>query len=173
MRTQKFLCALANGVTILNSQFIDTCLSSGAIPNPNDFILVDKANEKRFGVNLATSVAKAQSASRRPLDGFAVYCTEGIPNGPETYRAIVEANGGEFSVYKGKGTLREREDGDGETVYLLTGLGPKDRLLWKKFEDMAKKAKHVPRIAVTEWLLDAAMLQEVRWKEDYNALTRG
>ena len=170
VRTQKFLCALANGVTILNSKFIDTCLSSSSMPSTNSFILQDKANEKRFNIKLAEVVKRAKANSRCLLRGIAVYCAEGIPNGPETYKSIVEANGGEFSVYRGRaGALRKREDGEEEAVYLLTGTTPKDKALWPKFSQMARDNGHVPRIVLTEWLLDTAMSQEIKWKDAYLA----
>jgi hypothetical protein len=170
VRTQKFLCALANGVTILNSKFIDTCLTSSSMPSTDSFILQDKANEKRFNVKLANAVKRAQANSRRLLRGVAVYCTEAIPNGPETYKNIVEANGGEFSVYRARaGALRKREDGEQEAVYLLTGTTPKEKVLWPKFSQMASDNGHVPRIVLAEWLLDAAMSQEMKWKDAYLA----
>lgn len=170
VRTQKFLCALANGVTILNSEFIDTCVTSSAVPEPSDFILVDKPAEKRFGVVLADAVGRAKANKRRLLRGVAVYCTEGIPNGLDTYRSIVESNGGEFAVYRGrKGVLTQREDGDVEEVYLLTGVSKKEKALWSGFEKMARETGHEPRVVLTDWLLDTAMAQEVKWRESYLA----
>lgn len=170
VRTQKFLCALANGVTILNSEFIDTCVTSSTVPDPSDFILVDKAAERRFGVVLADAVARAKANRRRLLAGVAVYCTEGIPNGGDTYRSIVESNGGEFAVYRGRrGVLKKREEGDVEEVYLLTGLSKKDKALWSGFSKMASEAGHKARVVLTDWLLDTAMAQEIKWKDAYLA----
>lgn len=170
VRTQKFLCALASGVTILNSEFIDTCVASSTVPEPADFILVDKPAEKRFGVVLADAVARAKANKRRLLRGVAVYCTEGIPNGLDTYRSIVESNGGEFAVYRGrKGLLTQREDGDVEEVYLLTGVSKKEKGLWSGFEKMARETGHEPRVVLTDWLLDTAMAQKMKWKEGYLA----
>ena len=53
---------------------------------------MDKAAEKRFGVVLADAVARAKANKRRLLAGVAVFCTENIPNGGETYKSIVESN---------------------------------------------------------------------------------
>lgn len=170
VRTQKFLCALANGVTILNSNFIDTCITSNTVPEPKDFILVDKAAEKRFGVVLADAVARAKANKRRLLAGVAVFCTENIPNGGETYKSIVESNGGDFAVYKGRrGAISRREEGDVDEVYLLTGMSKKEKALWPGFEKMAMEAGHRPRICLTDWLLDTAMAQEVKWRDSYLA----
>ena len=170
VRTQKFLCALANGVTILNSEFIDTCVTSSGVPDPKNFILVDKPAEKRFGVVLADAVARAKANKCRLLAGVAVYCTEGIPNGEDTYKSIVESNGGEFAVYRGRrGVLQKREEEDGEEVYLLTGLSKKEKALWSGFEKMAGEAGYRPRVVLTDWLLDTAMAQEIKWKDRYLA----
>ena len=170
VRTQKFLCALANGVTILNSEFIDTCVTSSTVPETKDFILVDKPAEKRFGVVLADAVTRAKANKRGLLKGVAVYCTEGIPNGMDTYRSIVESNGGEFAVYRGrKGVLKKREEGDVEEVYLITGVSKKETALWSGFEKMAKEAGHKPRVVLTDWLLDTAMAQDIKWKDTYLA----
>ncbi len=170
VRTQKFLCALANGVTILNSEFIDTCITSSTLPDPTKFILVDKNAEKRFKVVLSEAVARAKVNKKNLLAGVAVYCTENIPNGGDTYKSIVAANGGEFATFKGRaGSLRPRQDSDIKEVYLLTGLSAKEKPMWAKFTQMGKAAGHKPRVVLTDWLLDTCMAQEIKWKDEYLA----
>lgn len=140
------------------------------MPSTDSFILQDKVNEKRFNVKLADAVKRAKANSRRLLGGIAVYCTEAIPNGPDTYKSIVEANGGEFCVYRARaGTLKKTDGGEDEAAYLLTGTTPKEKALWPKFTQMAKDNGHEPRIVQTEWLLDTAMSQEIKWNEGYLA----
>jgi len=39
VRTQKFLCALASGPTIVSTDFIDTCIKDGEMPEVEDFLL--------------------------------------------------------------------------------------------------------------------------------------
>lgn len=171
VRTHKFLCALATGVGILSTDFIDACLTSpNVLPPPESFVLQDKAKEKHFKVKLADAVKRAKSNSGRLLGGIAVYCTEAIPNGPGTYKTIVEFNGGEFAIFRAKAeTLRMREEGEEEAVYLLTGTSIKEKALWPKFTQMAEDNGYEPRIVQVEWLLDAAMRQEVKWHDAYLA----
>jgi hypothetical protein len=175
VRTKKFLCALAAAPIILSTDFIDSCLQKGAIPDPKGFLLKDTENEKKFDIKLKDAVARAKANNRRLLSGTPpIHCTSIIKNGADTYRAIVEANGGKFIIYNGKPTIKEtkpEEDLTGpEPVYLLTGPQPKEKELWPKFIEMAKKGNMIPRVVHTEWLLDAAMSQRLDWNEDNSAL---
>ncbi len=175
VRTQKFLCALASGATILSSDFIDVCLESGEMPPVEKYLLKDAPNEKRFKLKLKDAVKRAKFNSRRLLQDVAVCCTADIANGPETFRAIVEANGGIFYVYRGRGGFvlkrdENEEDEDhheNEPIYLLSGLKPDEKKVWPKFEQMARDGGMVPRIVLTEWLLDTAMSQEIKWDDNY------
>lgn len=173
VRTQKFLCALAGGPTIVSSDFIDACVKQGELVNVEDFLLKDKDNEKKFKLKLEDALVRAKANKRSLLRRVPVYCTEEIPNGKDTYKSIVEANGGIFCAYSAKGGPRikptnpEDDDGPPEPVYLLTGSRPEERKLWPKFVEMAKAGNMVPRIVHTEWLLDVAMSQQLKWSDKY------
>jgi hypothetical protein len=177
VRTQKFLCALATGPTIVSSEFIDACITNGKIPNIKDFLLRDQESEKKFKLKLQDVVARAKANKRSLLRRVPIYCTAEIPNGPDTYKAIVESNGGIFSIYRARGgstikpTSPEEDDGPPEPVYLLTGTRPEERRLWPKFTEMAEAGNMIPRIVIHEWLLDVAMSQQLRWSEKYLAGT--
>jgi hypothetical protein len=173
VRTQKFLTALACGATILSSDFIDACLKDGEIPPPEDFLLKDAENEKRFRLKLKDAVSRAKKLQRHLLQDIAVCCTAQINNGPDTYKAIVEANGGSFYVYRGRGGFVLQKDEDEvvepshEPLYLLSGVRPEEKALWPKFAEMAKQGGMEPRIVISEWLLDTAMAQELKWDSKY------
>jgi Regulator of Ty1 transposition protein 107 BRCT domain len=173
VRTQKFLCALANGPTIVSSEFIDTCIKTGEIPNVDDFLLKDKENEKKFGLKLKDTIVRAKANKKNLLRRVPIYCTKDIPNGSDTYKAIVEVNGGTFAVYTGRPTIKktkpEEDEGPAEPVYLITGLKPAERQLWPKFTEMAEQGNMIPRIVTTEWLLDVAMSQQHKWDNKYLA----
>ena len=177
VRTKKFLCALAgSGPMIISSDFIDACLESGLIPDVETFLLNDKANEKRFGLNLEDVIKRAQSNRGKLLKGVVVYCTSDILNGPDTYKDIVEANGATFHVFRARGgaTIKPsgpESDEEGEPVYLLSGTKAEEKRLWPRFEKMAEQGGMEPRIVQTEWLLDTAMAQELRWDPKYLFLT--
>ncbi|KAI9738968.1 MAG: hypothetical protein M1818_005282 [Claussenomyces sp. TS43310] len=176
IRTQKFLTALATGPVVLSTDFIDTCLEGHAAPSTEDFLLKDPQNEKRLKLKLKEVVRRAKSNPRRLLGGIVVYCTTEIQNGPETYKAIVEANGGTFVIYRGRrGNLvklaeaEDDEEEEEEPVYLLSGTRPEEKRLWPKFTQMAQDSHMEPRIVLTEWLLDTAMAQKLMWGDKYLA----
>lgn len=172
VRTQKFLCAIAAGPTVLSSDFIDYCIDKGELPPVDKYLLQDKENEKRFDLKLEDVVSRAERNNRRLLRSVAVYCTADIANGPETYKAIVEANGGTFTIYRARGgsTMKPMVPSNGarqEKVYMLTSTKPEEKRLWPKFAAMARAGGMDPKIVHTEWLLDTAMAQQIKWDDAY------
>ncbi|KAG4433917.1 hypothetical protein IFR05_010614 [Cadophora sp. M221] len=172
VRTQKFLCALATGPTIVNSNYIDQCVKTHKVPKVEDFLLKDVESEKKFGVKLKDVIARAKANKRSLLRRVPIYCTPKIEN-PGIYKSIVEANGGTFASYRGRPTIKkttaEEDDGPAEPVYLLTGEHPEERKLWPKFEEMARDGNMIPRIVPVEWLLDVAMAQQHKWSDKFLA----
>ncbi|KAK4232430.1 BRCT-containing protein 1 [Podospora fimiseda] len=174
VRTMKFLKCLARGAELINSTFIDACLETGERADVNEHLLVDKENEAKFGIKMSVAVGRARSNRGRLLWNVPVYCTEHIKNGTEAFKAIAEANGAIFKVYRARGgaTIKPttaEEDGGAppEPVYLLSGITPAEKLLWAKFEDMAMKGHMEPRIVNPDWLLDVAMRQELTFDKRY------
>ncbi|KAL0941904.1 brct domain-containing protein [Colletotrichum truncatum] len=174
VRTVKFLKTLAKGATILSSKFIEEALDKGEAPDPEDFLLNDKENEKKFGVKIQTAVSRARANHGKLLWTVPVYCTEQISNGPDSYKAIAEANGAMFKLYRARSgtTIKPttpEEDGGAppEPVYLLSSNSAQERALWPKFEEMARKGHMEPRIVAADWLLDVAMTQQVTFDEKY------
>ncbi len=171
VRTKKFLCALASGPTVISTDFIDTCVKKGELPKTDNFLLKDNAKEKEFKLKLKDVVARAKANKRSLLRRVPIYCTREIPNGSDTYKAIVEANGGTFAIYSGRPTIKkvnpEDDEGPAEPVYLISGLRPDEKKLWPKFAEMATEGNMIPRIVDTEWLLDVALSQQQKWSESY------
>ncbi len=174
VRTQKFLCALAVGPVIVSTDFIDACIKKGDIPKVDKFLLKDQENEKKFNLKLADALHRARANKRYLLRRVPIYCTAEIPNGPDTYKSIVEANGGTFYIYRGRPTIKktapEEDEGPAEPVYLITGQRPDEKKLWPKFTQMAEDGNMIPRIVITEWLLDVAMSQQHKWSDKYLAV---
>jgi len=102
IRTVKFVCALARGATAISSDFITACLEAGELLEPQDYLLKDKENEKKYDIKLSKSVARAKAHRGKLLWSVAVYCTDKIRNGPESYRAVAEANGAIFKMYRAR-----------------------------------------------------------------------
>ncbi|KAI1174341.1 BRCT domain-containing protein [Nemania sp. FL0916] len=173
VRTVKFLRNLSKGAVVLSSEWVEDCLDKKQMLDPDEYILKDKENEKRFGMKLETSVRRAQANKGHLLSGIPIYCTAGIKNGTESYQAIAEANGAIFMVYgpRSGSTIRptnpEDDEGGPEPVYLLSTSTPDEKKLWKRFEDMARKGNMEPRVVASDWLLDVVMKQEVGFEKKY------
>lgn len=169
----KFLCALASGPTFVDSNFIDVCVKTGKVPDVEDFLLRDKEAEEKFGLKLKDAVSRAKANKRNLLRRVPIYCTADIKNGSDTYRDIVQANGGTFAVYNGrpfvKKTSPEEDDGPAEPVYLITGQTPKERALWAPFTETAIAGNMIPRVVDSTWLLEVAMSQKIKWDNTYLA----
>jgi hypothetical protein len=173
MRTLKFLRALARGPTIISTEWIDEALETGEVPDPDGFILRDEENEKKFGVKLKVAVGRARANKGRLLQGVVIFCTPNVQHGTQTYKAIATANGAIWRDFTGrqggiKPTTAE-EDGNAppEPVYLIATNSKEDKVLHKKFEEMALNGHMEPRIVVYNWLLDVAMSQQMTFKDKY------
>ncbi|KAI0169341.1 BRCT-containing protein [Hypoxylon sp. FL1284] len=173
VRTVKFLRNLSKGVTVVSSNWIEECLDTKQMHKPEDYVLKDKENEKKFGITLAKSVRQARVNDGKLLWHTPIYCTASIKNGPDGYRAIAEANGAIFMMYSARSgtTIRptrpEEDDGGPDPVYLLSNSSPEEKKLWPKFTDMARKGNMEPRIVAADWLLDVVMKQEVFFDDKY------
>ncbi|RKF80667.1 putative brct domain-containing protein [Golovinomyces cichoracearum] len=170
VRTKKFLCALASGPIVVSTDFIDACIKDKDVPNVEDYLLKDSENEKKFGVKLKDALVRARENKHSLLRRIPVYCTEAVPNKPETYKDIVEANGGTFGIFRGRPIIKKsnsKDDDPAEPVYLLSGVSKPEKLLWPKFTKMARDGNMIPRIVMTEWLLDVAMVQLNKWDNKY------
>ncbi|ORY61292.1 uncharacterized protein BCR38DRAFT_348498 [Pseudomassariella vexata] len=173
VRTVKFLRNLSKGAVVLSSTWIEKCLDEGEVPPPEDYLLVDKENEKKFGLKLQTSVNRAAKNGGKLLWNIPIYCTASIKNGTDSYKAIAEANGAIFLVYAArsgttiKPTNPEEDEVGPEPVYLLSTASPEEKKLWKRFEDMARQGNMEPRVVASDWLLDVVMKQELSFDEKY------
>jgi len=175
--TQKFVTALAYAPLVISTDLIDACLNENKLMNPEDFELEDATNEKRFGISLKSSRERAQKNHNQLLKGRSIYCMENIHGGFETFKAIVEANGGQCMLWrnrKGQTVPSSRADSDGsvnadtnQDVYLVTDARKENKPMWSRFREMAEGSRKVPRIVLTDWLLETAMSQQVLPTERY------
>lgn len=173
LRTKKFVTALAYGPVVVSTEFIEECLAQEELLDPEDFIMTDKATEKKLRLNLKESLERAKKHRNQLLQGRTFYCVENIHGGYETYQAIIEANGGKCLSYRGRpGTMMTSrragsntsmvdEDAEAE-VFLISGTEPEQERLWSKFRHMVEKSRKVPKIIQTDWVLETAMSQEIK-----------
>ncbi|KAL7274802.1 regulator of Ty1 Transposition [Rhizina undulata] len=165
VRTEKFCCALATAPVVVSTDWPEACLRERKILDAEPYLLEDTEGEKRLNVTLRDSLALAKKNAGKLLAGQTIYCTPGVRGGFETYKKIVEANGGvciSFRMAK-----RASNAPDSEKMVLLSSEDPGDKKLWLAFHKMAKSYDKEAVIYGHEWLLDAAMTQKIVWGDKY------
>jgi hypothetical protein len=130
-------------------------------------------------VDLRASLARAKENNRKLLKGWQVFCTERITGGFDTYKAIVEANGGSCLLFKNKTNMSTskrmlnteipaaNQEDYANFLYLVSDTSKEEVALWEPFNKMAEKANMEPMIVKKEWLLGVAMSQTITWKDEW------
>ncbi|PYH42109.1 DNA repair protein Rtt107 [Aspergillus saccharolyticus JOP 1030-1] len=177
LRTPKFVNALAYGPVIMNIEFITQCLKQNALLDPADYALQDNASEEKYGFKLEDARANAKANKNKLLHGYQIYCVETIRGGFDAFKSIVDANGGQCTLFRGRVSYRsqreENEDSSGEDVprrkevYLLSSTESDQVKIWPRFRSMVVSTGKTPRIVRVEWLLDMAMSQKLHAVEEY------
>ncbi|KAJ5929433.1 hypothetical protein N7454_006383 [Penicillium verhagenii] len=183
LRTTKFVNALAYAPIIVNTDFITSCLKQDKLLDPSDFKLIDKTAENKFRFSLVKATENAKANKNKLLRGFRIYCVEDIRGGFEAFKSIVDVNGGECMLFRGRLALtnpsrREESDDEDETdsddyetgrhdVFLLSSAESKHARLWPRFRQVAGDIDRAARIVRVDWLLDIAMSQELKGAEEY------
>ena len=182
LRTQKFICALAHAPIILSTDFVNDCLSQNERLEPEDYLLQDTETETQVGYKLSDSLVRAKSNKGQLLRGYLIYCTETIHGGFETYKSIVEVNGGKCLLYRARAgsttapraALDEKNDdseaGTPNYVYLISGTTPEEAKLWPRFRQMVEAMGKNPLVVSHVWMVDLALSQKHQWRDLY-ALT--
>lgn len=140
----------------------------------------DNEFEKKAGYKLSDALLRAKENKGRLLQGHTIYVTEAVHGGFDTYKAIIEVNGGKCLMYRARAatTLRagleedtdESESGQPEYVYLVSGQTHEEAKLWQKFKQMVEAAGRNARVVRNDWLLNTALSQRHHW-QDFYALT--
>lgn len=179
LRTPKLVNAVAYAPVLVDVEFITQCLKKNELLDAAAFPLVDEDAEKRFGFSLGDATARAKENKNQLLQGHRIYCVESIRGGFETYKSIVNANGGECTLFRGRVSMPshpQHEDSDDDSseddagrneIYLLSNPVPDHEKLWPRFRQMVQGIAKTPRIVRVDWLLDIAMSQELRGVDGY------
>lgn len=176
LRTKKFVCAMAGAPTILSINFALDCLTQDKLLNPKDYPLIDKVGEDSYHFKLADAVKRAKANQGHLLKGQTLFITQDVRGGPQTYRDIIEVNGGKCTVFKGRSTsLAIAEQSEDEMtdpngfLYLISGTSKPETNLWPKFQEQVEAEGREARIVKTDWMLDIALSQKIRWDRSYEA----
>ena len=137
----------------------------------------DTDGEQRLGFKIADATARAKANKGRLLHDYTIYCTENIRGGFDSYKSIVEANGGKCRLFRARagsipasragGGDETEDDVEEEYVYMISGASPEEKKVWPKFRTMVQGVGKVPRVVRSDWMLDLALRQEVRWLDSY------
>ncbi|KAJ6259148.1 hypothetical protein Dda_6046 [Drechslerella dactyloides] len=168
VRTEKFICALARAPIIVNSAWVSKCLATRSIVDTSPYLLHDAEGEKRLHICLSQSLERATQNRGKLLDGLTVYVTTNVSGGWETFKKIVEANGGTGLLFKAvkRGAIAENKDAVTTKRLVLLSGGKEDKLT-AGFRKMAKEAGWEPLVYRTDWVLDVAMTQKLVWADKY------
>lgn len=182
VRTRKFVAALAAAPTLVSSSYLDYALKYNKLPPPDKHLLQDRTFEKHHKFQLSEALDRAQQNKHRLLKDWAIFCTQAVSGGFDTYKDIVEANGGKCLLWDGRTTKisaskrsinaeaeesQNQEEDEGDVLYLISEPKKSEFKLWEKFRELAKKHDMIPRIVKTEWLLFVAMAQFVHWDPEW------
>ncbi|OJD11404.1 hypothetical protein AJ78_07826 [Emergomyces pasteurianus Ep9510] len=175
LRTHKFVNAIAYAPVILHTDFVNACLDQNQFLSPSDFLLRDPESEGKYSLSLEKARLNALENKNQLLDGRIIYCVETITGGFDAFKSIIESNGGQCFLFRGRSGLtlpnRRRSGDEGkknvgapslDEIYLISGTEKSHLRLWPKFRNMVWNAKKIPKIVPPDWLLNIAMAQEWR-----------
>ncbi|XP_070768643.1 mediator of DNA damage checkpoint protein 1 [Enoplosus armatus] len=93
-RTVKFLCAVAKGVPIVTTHWLEKSGKAGSFLSPNAFVVKDSEQEKKFNFCLQESL---RIASSQPLlQGYEIHVTKSVKPEPVQMKDIITCSGATF-----------------------------------------------------------------------------
>ncbi|XP_054477540.1 LOW QUALITY PROTEIN: mediator of DNA damage checkpoint protein 1 [Anoplopoma fimbria] len=93
-RTVKFLCAVAKGVPIVTTHWLDKSGKAGSFLSPNAFVVKDPEQEKKFNFCLQESLKIA--SSQLLLQGYGIHVTKSVKPEPVHMKDIISSSGATF-----------------------------------------------------------------------------
>uniref|UniRef100_A0AAV2MBW5 BRCT domain-containing protein n=1 Tax=Knipowitschia caucasica TaxID=637954 RepID=A0AAV2MBW5_KNICA len=93
-RTVKFLCAVAKGIPIVTSQWLEKSGKAGTLLLPSSYLVKDREQENKFDFNLQESL---RVASNQPfLKGYEIHVTKSVKPEPVHMKDIISCSGAVF-----------------------------------------------------------------------------
>ncbi|CAB1456288.1 unnamed protein product, partial [Pleuronectes platessa] len=93
-RTIKFLCAVAKGIPIVTTCWLEKSGKAGSFLSPHAFVVKDPEQEKKFGFCLQTSLTIARS--HLLLQGYEIHVTKSVKPEPAQMKDIISCSGATF-----------------------------------------------------------------------------
>lgn len=183
VRTKKFIAAIACAPTLVSTSYLDYALKNNKLPPAEKHLLQARDFEEANNFRLSEALDRAKQNKHRLLKDWTIFCTEKVAGGFDTYKEIIEVNGGKCTVWKGRAmtvsaskrilNISDKEvsqnqvEDEGDVLYLISDADKKEFGNWAKFRELAEKHDMIPRIVKTEWLLNVAMAQYVHWDQQW------
>ncbi|XP_041842811.1 mediator of DNA damage checkpoint protein 1 isoform X2 [Melanotaenia boesemani] len=93
-RTVKFLCAVAKGIPVVTTDWLEKSGKAGSFLSPYSFIVKDPEQEKKFSFCLQESL---RTASSQPLlQGYEIHVTKSVKPEPVHMKDIISSSGATF-----------------------------------------------------------------------------
>ncbi|KAM4736254.1 mediator of DNA damage checkpoint protein 1 isoform 2-T2 [Anableps anableps] len=93
-RTVKFLCAVAKGVPVVTTHWLEKSGKAGSFLSPQAFVVKDPEQEKKFNFSLQESL---RTASSQPLlQGYEIHVTKSVKPEPVHMKDIITCSGATF-----------------------------------------------------------------------------
>ncbi|XP_070692158.1 mediator of DNA damage checkpoint protein 1 [Pempheris klunzingeri] len=93
-RTVKFLCAVAKGVPIVTTLWLEKSGKAGSFLPPNAFVVKDPEQEKKFSFCLQESLRTA--SSQLLLQGYWIHVTKSVKPEPVQMKDIISCSGATY-----------------------------------------------------------------------------
>ncbi|XP_024861524.1 mediator of DNA damage checkpoint protein 1 isoform X2 [Kryptolebias marmoratus] len=93
-RTVKFLCAVAKGIPVVTTDWLEKSGKAGSFLSPHAFLVKDPEQEKKFSFCLQDSLNTAQSQPL--LQGYQIHVTKSVKPEPVHMKEIICCSGAVF-----------------------------------------------------------------------------
>ncbi|KAK7887025.1 hypothetical protein WMY93_026646 [Mugilogobius chulae] len=93
-RTVKFLCAVAKGIPIVTTQWLEKSGKAGTLLSPTAYLVKDREQENKFDFNLQESLRVA--SSQPLLQGYEIHVTKSVKPEPVHMKDIISCSGAVF-----------------------------------------------------------------------------
>ncbi|EIN14740.1 hypothetical protein PUNSTDRAFT_140961 [Punctularia strigosozonata HHB-11173 SS5] len=156
-RTEKFLCALPYVDYIVSEQWAIESAKARYLLLEEDYPVVDKEGERKYGFELSMSLANAKRNGGNLFEGHVFYITPKLKSpDPELVRNVIQANGGTVAAKGSNPSIRNLK-GHRERHVISC---PEDAAIWMPL------AKQHYAIYNPEFVFSAAMKQQAIWADE-------
>ncbi|XP_061091931.1 mediator of DNA damage checkpoint protein 1 isoform X2 [Conger conger] len=93
-RTVKFLCAVARGVPIVTTDWLEKSGKRGSFLPPSEFLVKDAEQERKFSFRLEQSLCSAHAEPL--LQGYEIHVTRSVKPEPAQMKDIISSSGARY-----------------------------------------------------------------------------